>query len=97
MTLQFQHLFKTISFVSLTFFSCLLWAEIEIDQEQAIHVPVNELHTSLLSIMKDADTRSFQERYDIMEKVVVKHFNSPLIVIFILQFTMSMSSNILGV
>lgn len=83
MTLKLQHLLKTTVFISLTFFSCILWAEIE--QEQAIHVPVNELHTSLLSIMENADTKSFQDRYDVMEEVVVTHFNSPLIAKVILS------------
>tara|TARA_R110002072_G_scaffold300974_1_gene479414 strand:- start:7267 stop:7824 length:558 start_codon:yes stop_codon:yes gene_type:complete len=61
----------------------MLWAEIE--QEQAIHAPVNELHASLLSIMENADTTSFQERYDVVEEVVVKYFNSPLIAKVILS------------
>ncbi len=83
MTLKLKHLLKTTIFISLTFFSCILWAEIE--QEQAIHAPVDELHTSLLTIMKNADTKSFQERYDIMKEVVLKHFNSPLIAKVILS------------
>jgi phospholipid transport system substrate-binding protein len=83
MTLKLQHLLKTTIFFSLTFFSCMIWAEIE--QEQAIHAPVNALHTSLLSIMENADTKSFQERYDVMKDVVVKHFNSPLIAKVILS------------
>ncbi len=83
MTLKLQHLLKTTIFISLSFFSCMTWAEI--DQEQAIHVPVNTLHTSLLSIMENADTKSFQERYDVMEEVVVTHFNSPLIAKVILS------------
>jgi len=61
----------------------MIWAEIE--QEQAIYAPVNELHTSLLRIMENAETNSFQERYDIMEKTVVTHFNSPLIAKVILS------------
>ncbi len=83
MTLKLQHLLKTTIFISLSFFSCMLWAEIE--QEQAIHAPVNELHASLLSIMENADTTSFQERYDVVEEVVVKYFNSPLIAKVILS------------
>jgi phospholipid transport system substrate-binding protein len=77
MTPQHRHLLKTTFLISLSFFSCLIWAEV--NQEPAIHAPVNELHTSLLSIMENADTKTFQERYDVMEEVVVKHFNSPLI------------------
>ena len=83
MTLNLQHLLKTMIFLSLTFFSCMLWAEI--DKEQAIHAPVEELHASLLSIMESADTKSFQERYDVMEEAVVNHFNSPLIAKVILS------------
>jgi len=83
MILKLQHLLKTTTCISLTFFSCLLWAEIE--QEQAIHAPVDELHASLLNIMENADTKSFQERYNTMEEVVVKHFNSPLIAKVILS------------
>ncbi len=83
MTLNLQHLLKTMIFLSLTFFSCMLWAEI--DKEQAIHAPVEELHASLLSIMESADTKSFQERYHVMEEAVVNHFNSPLIAKVILS------------
>ncbi len=83
MILKLRHLLKTTIFISLTFFSCLLWAEIE--QEQAIYAPVDELHASLLTIMEDADTKSFQERYDLMEEAVITHFNSPLIAKVILS------------
>lgn len=83
MIIKLQYLLKTTVFISLTLFSCILWAELE--QEQAIHAPVDELHASLLSIMEYADTKSFQERYDIIEEVVVKHFNSPLIARVILS------------
>lgn len=83
MTLKLKHLLKTTIFISLTFFSCMIWAEIE--QEQAIHAPVEKLHASLLSIMESSGTKSFQERYDVMEEIVVKHFNSPLIAKVILS------------
>lgn len=83
MIIKLQYLLKTTVFISLTFFSCMLLAEIE--QEQAIHAPVDELHASLLSIMENVDTKSFQERYNIMEESVITHFNSPLIAKVILS------------
>jgi phospholipid transport system substrate-binding protein len=74
---QFQHSLKAMIFISVIFFSDLLWAENE--QEQSIQAPVNELHSALLQIMENAETKSFQERYDIIEEIVAKHLNSPLI------------------
>lgn len=83
MTTLHQGSLKIALFISLTFFSGLLWADIE--QEQAINLPVNALHASLLNIMKTADTKSFQERYKIIEEAVVTHFNSQLIAKVILS------------
>lgn len=55
----------------------LLWAETE--QEQAIQAPVNQLHDSLISIMQNANSSSFEDRYAIMENAVTKNFDTPLI------------------
>jgi len=83
MAQKFQKLLKTTIFISLTFFSSLLWAESE--HEPAINLPVDELHAALLNIMKNADTKSFQDRFEGLEAVVIKHFNSPLIAKVILS------------
>ncbi len=60
------------------FFSAnILLAETE--QEQAMQTPVNELHDALINIMKSGGSSSFEDRYSIMEKVITKKFNTPLI------------------
>jgi phospholipid transport system substrate-binding protein len=79
----FQRSFKAIIIISVVSFSGLLWAETE--QEQAIQAPVNELHSALLQIMENAETESFQDRYDLIEEIVVQNFNSPLIAKVILS------------
>jgi len=79
----FQHAFKAMIIISTISFSGLLWAEAE--QEPAIQAPVNELHSTLLQIMENAGTESFQDRYDLIEEIVVRHFDSPLIAKVILS------------
>ena len=54
-----------------------VWAETE--QEQAIQVPVNQLHDALINIMKSADSSSFEDRYRLIENVITEKFNTPLI------------------
>lgn len=51
----------------------------ETEQEKALQAPVNQLHEALISIMKSADSSSFEERYAIMEKIISNNFNTPLI------------------
>ncbi len=77
MNTQFVRLLKSILCLGMLFLSCFISAEAI--EEEAIQAPVNELHTTLISIMQAAEKQSFQERYDIMEKTVLKHFDSPLI------------------
>ena len=79
----FQHAFKAMIIISTISFSGLLWAEAE--QEPAIQAPVNELHSTLLQIMENAGTESFQDRYDLIEEIVVRHFDSLLIAKVILS------------
>ena len=49
---QFQYLFKVFFGIYMIFIASPLWAEIE--QEQAIQAPVNQLHETLISIMESA-------------------------------------------
>ena len=63
--------------IYLFFFVNTLWAETE--QDQAIQYPVNQLHETLISIMKSADSSSFKDRYALVEKTVTQNFNTPLI------------------
>lgn len=48
-----------------------------------MQAPVDELHNALISIMKSAEKSgkadSFEERYTLLEKVVIENFNTPLI------------------
>jgi len=74
---QFQYLFKVFFGISMIFLASPLWAEIE--QEQAIQAPVDQLHETLISIMESANSASFQERYALMETVITENFNTPLI------------------
>jgi phospholipid transport system substrate-binding protein len=67
-----------IVFGMFLFFSAYL-ASAELEQDQAIQAPVNQLHNSLVNIMQSASSTSFQERYAIMENVVTKEFNTALI------------------
>jgi len=69
--------FKILFAVYLLFSVNPLWAETE--QEQAIQTPINLLHDTLINNMKSAATTSFQERYALMEKVVINKFNTALI------------------
>ena len=77
MKLPHQYLLITTFFISFFCFSNIIWAGV--NREPSINVPVNELHASLVNIMKDASTKSFQERYNVMEEVMVTHFDIPLI------------------
>lgn len=74
---QIQALFKIVFGIYLFFSVHTLRAEIE--EEQAIQTPVNQLHDSLISIMKNAESASFQERYALMESIITEKFNTPLI------------------
>ena len=80
---KFQPVFKTSLMMTLVLFNSLLWASTE--EEQAIQAPVQALHETLLTIMAEADTKDFHARYDMMEPVIVEHFNSPLIAKVILS------------
>lgn len=48
-------------------------------QTESIQTPVDNLHGALISIMKSAETMSFDERYKLLEDVIFKNFNTPLI------------------
>jgi phospholipid transport system substrate-binding protein len=74
---QIQPVFKILFSIYLFFSANLVWAEIE--QKQEIQAPVNQLHDTLIRIMKSADSASFQERYALMENIITKKFNTPLI------------------
>lgn len=74
---QFQYLFKVLFGICMIFFAIPLWAEIE--EKQAIQSPVNQLHETLIKLMQNADSASFQERYALMETVITENFNTPLI------------------
>lgn len=63
--------------IYLIFSSSLIWAENA--QDSAVQFPVDELHNTLISIMKSADSTSFQDRYAQLETVVIDNFNTPLI------------------
>lgn len=76
---QFQYVFKVLLGICMIIFAIPLWAEIEQEQEQAIHAPVNQLHETLINIMENADSASFQERYALMEAVITENFKTPLI------------------
>ncbi len=79
---QHHYLLKIMFFISFFCFSNMVWAEVV--RESSIHVPVNKLHASLLNIMENDGTKSFQERYNVIEEIVVTHFNTPLIAKIIL-------------
>ena len=49
------------------------------EQDKAIQAPVDQLHNALIEIMKSADTSSFEERYALLEGVIIENFNTPLI------------------
>ena len=74
---QFQYLFKFLFGICIIFFSIPLLAEIE--EKQAIQSPVSQLHETLIKLMQNADSASFQERYALMETVITENFNTPLI------------------
>lgn len=69
--------FKLLFSIYFLFSTTSLWAETE--QEQALQVPVNQLHAALLDIMKSGDSSSFEDRYALVEDVITKNFNTPLI------------------
>ncbi len=73
----FQPQLRLFFCIFLFIYTNILWAETE--QEQAIQAPVNQLHETLISIMQTADSASFQERYNLLEKVITNYFNTPLI------------------
>lgn len=76
---------KTLSevFLSIFLFFSISLASANTDQEKAMQAPVDELHNALISIMKSAEKSgkadSFEERYTLLEKVVIENFNTPLI------------------
>lgn len=80
-----KRLLNPILLVTLLLTSNTILAATETEQEQAIQIPVQELHNALLNIMQSADTKDFQERYDIIQPVVAEHFNSALIAKVILS------------
>jgi phospholipid transport system substrate-binding protein len=73
----FQSSLKIFFSIYLLFSTALLWADSS--QKQDIQVPVDELHDALISIMKSANTSSFEDRYAQLEKVISNSFNTPLI------------------
>jgi len=73
----FQSCLKIIFGICLFFSANLTWAENE--QDAAIQIPVDKLHEALISIMKSADSSSFKNRYDVLERVITQQFNTPLI------------------
>ncbi len=73
----FQPQLRLFFCIFLFIYTNILWAETE--QEQAIQAPVNQLHETLINVMQTADSASFQERYDLLEKVITNYFNTPLI------------------
>lgn len=74
---QVQPLLKMLFGIYLLFSANLLSAETE--REQAIQAPVNQLHESLISIMLNAESATFQERYALIENIITNKFNTPLI------------------
>jgi phospholipid transport system substrate-binding protein len=74
---QIKPVVKILLGIYLFFSANLIWAETE--QEQAIQVPVNQLHESLISIMQSADSSPYQERYALIENTVTNKFNTALI------------------
>ena len=71
------HLYMIIFGIYMLTLASPAWAEIE--QEQAIQAPVNQLHKTLVSIMQSAASTSFEKRYALMEPVITENFNTPLI------------------
>jgi len=74
---QFQYLFKVLFGICMILFAIPLWAESE--EKQVVLTPVNQLHETLIKLMQNADSASFQERYALMETVITENFNTPLI------------------
>jgi len=74
---QCQYLYIVFFGIYMLILANPAWAEIE--QEQTIQAPVNQLHETLISIMQSADSTSFQKRYALMEPVITENFNTPLI------------------
>ncbi len=54
-------------------------ATAETENDPSIVIPVNELHQSLLTIMQNAESSSFDERYKLMEKTINDTFETPII------------------
>ncbi|MGB1800124.1 MAG: ABC transporter substrate-binding protein [Gammaproteobacteria bacterium] len=74
-------------FLIICFFLSANLVSANTEQENAMRAPVDELHNALISIMQSAEesakksdkTSSFEERYALLEKVIVENFNTPLI------------------
>jgi phospholipid transport system substrate-binding protein len=84
MTLKNHSLQSNIKILlNLLFGSYLLFSasllSAETGQEKAMQDPVNQLHDALLSIMKTADSSSYEERYALLESIIAENFNTPLI------------------
>lgn len=65
-----------LCFFVLTFANSLM---AETEQDKAIEAPVLELHSKLITIMKNADKAGFQDRYSILEPTIKNRFDTPLI------------------
>lgn len=79
-----NHPFQSIKILSKVFLSICLFFSANLvsantEQEKAMQVPVDELHNALISVMKSAETSNFEERYALLEKVIIENFNTPLI------------------
>lgn len=79
-----NHSFQSIKILSQVCLCMCLFFSVNLvladtEQEKAMQAPVNELHNALISIMKSAEANNFEERYALLEKVIIKNFNTPLI------------------
>ncbi len=80
-----QHCFKSnIKTLASLFFAVYLitsanTVSAKAGQEKAMQQPVDQLHNALISIMKSADSSSFDQRYASLEDVIDTNFNTPLI------------------
>ena len=91
MTLK-KHSFQSTKILSKVFLKlflgvCLFFSanlvSADIEQEKAMLAPVDELHSALISVMKSAENsdkaNNFEDRYTLLEKVIIENFNTPLI------------------
>lgn len=74
---QYKNALKNLIVATLILISPSVAAKSE--ATESIQVPVNELHSSLINLMQSADEITFQERYEMIQPVIIEHFNSPLI------------------